>query len=275
MMAEGRLRQAEAFLQFGELEDALAALDALLDEQPGDDAARRLRAAVRQRRRDAANLQAALADLDALVAPAPDDDLQRSVILEALGDIAGAEAAVARARAARPDDERAAQRHFRLLLRRRDFDAARRLLAHQPQAWDWLAAAGELEAEAGDEPAAIAHFTAALADFDRRFDARAEPFARPLKAALLLARAQAAAALGRFAAAEADYDAALALVPDDRRARFLRGLAAAGRGDPARALEGCRAALATSSPDERAALLALLRSLLDQDAYRPLAVLLD
>ena len=46
MMAGGRLRQAEAFLQFGELEDALAALDALLDEQPGDDAARRLRASM-------------------------------------------------------------------------------------------------------------------------------------------------------------------------------------------------------------------------------------
>lgn len=275
MMAEGRLRQAEAFLQFGELEDALAALDSLLREAPDDDAARRLRAAVHQRRRGADDLRAALADLAALRDPQPDDDLQRSVILEALGDIEGAEAAASRACAARPDDQRAAQRRFWLLLRRRDFEAARRLLATQPRAWDWLAAAGELEAEVGDEPAAIAHFTAALEDFDQRFEVEAEPFARPLRAGLLLARAQAAAALGRFALAEADYDAALALVPDDRRARFLRGLAAAGRGDPVQALEDCRAALESGRPGERADLLVLLRSLLDQDAYRPLAVLLD
>lgn len=275
MMAESRLRQAEAYLQFGQLEEALAALDGLLREAPDDDAARRLRAAVRQRRRGAGDLRAALADLAALRDPQPDDDLQRSVILEALGDVEGAEVAAARVCAARPDDQRAARRHFGLLLRRRDFEAARRLLAAQPRAWDWLAAAGELEAEAGDEPAAIAHFTAALEDFDQHFDVEAKPFARPLKAGLLLARARAAAVLGRFASAEADYDAALALVPDDRRARFLRGLAAAGRGDPARALEDCRAALENGSPRERADLLALLRGLLDQDVYQPLAILLE
>ncbi|MEO8393720.1 MAG: hypothetical protein ABI700_12085, partial [Chloroflexota bacterium] len=92
---------AEAFIQTGELGDALDALNQHLQAQPDDEGARRLRASVLLHLPNRA--REALADLDALAAPSTDDLLLRAQTLEALGDSEAAFAAIEQAWSAHHD----------------------------------------------------------------------------------------------------------------------------------------------------------------------------
>jgi tetratricopeptide (TPR) repeat protein len=275
------LQLAESFLNAGELTDALEILDQHLQSQPDDDQARRLRAAINARLPGADALNTALADLDALrVTTAPDVGLQ-AILLERLGQVEEAAAVCERGCAAYPDDERLLEQWLRLLQNLGAIDRARELVAVQGQqreSWRWWQWAGDLAAEAGDDPAAAGHYTAALTMLRERHDVQpANIHTQPdtaavLYARLLLARGGAWLRLDHNAAAEADYREAALILPDDPVIGFNRGLLAARRGDLDMARRLCEQALAAAGP----ALTAHLRTAVNDDPrYAPLRSWLD
>lgn len=180
------LQMAEAFIQAGELSEALEMLNAHLVAHPKDAEALRLRAALRLRLRAEADLRAGLADLDALPEPDADDHIQRSIILGELGEWPAARDAAAAARALRPTDERIAERYLVTLERCGDFAAARRLLEALPRTWRWLEWAGDLARETGDPAAAAQHYAAALAHLETRMDTINDALAGSLRAVIAL-----------------------------------------------------------------------------------------
>lgn len=247
---------AEAFLQVGEIEDALATLDAHLATDPADLDARRLRAAILTRADEPAALRRALADLDAL----PDDTrLQRSVILERLGEPEAAAAALGDA-AADPLIERRVQ----LALAYGDYAAAERALA-RVRRWNsrWGQWAGDVQTAAGDHAAARDHYRRALVLLDTYSDTTRNPAMAAFKAGLRLRLGHACRRLGDLAAAEAHYAAAEAIIPDDPLIPFCRGLVACLGGDADRARDLCCAAHARASEHLRGQMRALLAENMD------------
>jgi tetratricopeptide (TPR) repeat protein len=195
---------AEAFLQAGELPDALTTLDSHLSAHPGDDEARRLRAQIRLRQATPESLSAALADLDALGTPAPADWLTRSAAAERLGDLKAAAAAVEAALKLQPGDERLTERLITLHMQAGQLGAARALLAALPRRWAWLRLQGDLEDQAGDGWEAIRCYAGALQDFDQHHPSP-NPFMLALKAEIIARRAAQYARLGVTEAADLDY----------------------------------------------------------------------
>lgn len=229
---------AEAFIQAGELADALDALDTHLAAHPGDDTARRLRAAARARLGGETNWRAALADLDALSDRTATDEVQRAILLLHVNDAAGARAALARARELAPDDERILERYIDTL----DTADARALVDTLPKTWGWLKKAGDLAALAGDLEAAVAHYTAALERLNCIAPVDNAVLANQ-RALLALNRANLYFRLGRYREAAADYAAAIPAFPNDRMTPFLRGQAVYLGGDAAEGIQLCREAL--------------------------------
>ncbi len=187
-MAYSAMQMAEAFITAGELGDALDALSTHLEANPSDEAARRLRAAVRLRLDDEAEHQAALVDLDALTALDADDHVQRSIVLQRLGDWAGAHTSMEQAHALKPDDERILERYLTTLEMSGKRDAARTLVSTLPKTWRWQQIAGDLARSAGDLQAAAAHYSAALEHLEQKMDTTHDAFGANLKAVLVLKR---------------------------------------------------------------------------------------
>lgn len=263
------LELAEAFIKTGELADALDTLNQYLERSPGDEAARRLRAAVTLRTGD---LSLALADLDSLAAPSADDHSRRSVILERMGDLDGALGAMETACGLKPDDERLAERLLHLLLKRGQIDRARALVGGLPATWRWLQWAGDLAEQAGDPAAAAGRYSAALNQLDAQFSLSANASAAAIKARLLLARADCYRQTGQIDLAEADYRAAGAIVPSDPLIPFNLGLLALERGDPETALALCREAFAAANDTLRDHMRASLQG---EARYAQLSALLN
>lgn len=167
-MAYAPLQLAEAFIRAGELVDALEALDAHLEAQPGDDEARRLRVSVQRRIGGDDHLRAALADLAALTQPSADDRAQESVLYYELEDWPAACRALQAACALRPGDERLTERLVWLLEKGGDLAGARALAEAQTPSWRWAQTAGDLAREQNDLAGAGRHYRTALADFDAR-----------------------------------------------------------------------------------------------------------
>ncbi|MBL8162785.1 MAG: hypothetical protein JNJ61_12430 [Anaerolineae bacterium] len=185
-MPYSALQMADAFIQAGELPDALETLNAHLAAHADDADALRLRAALRLRLRAEADLRAGLADLDALPDLNADDHIQRSIILGELGEWPAARDAAAAARALRPADERIAERYLVTLGRCGDSATARCLLETLPRTWRWLEWSGDLARDAGDPAAAAQHYAAALAHLETRMDTINDALAANLKAVITL-----------------------------------------------------------------------------------------
>lgn len=233
------MQLAEAFIQTGELTDALEALNQHLDANPGDDATRRLRIGVLLRLADDNYLNKALADFDQLADINADDEVQRSVILERLHDSEGALEAMTRARAINPDDARLVERNLYLLAAQNKIDAALEFVRTQPRTWHWLQWEGDLLVMCGDDMMATARYGLALAQMNERYTAD-DGFITPIRARLLLTRGDAYHRLGDFAQAEKHYIAAGKLIPTDPMIPFNRGLLAMQRGSLPDALKFCR-----------------------------------
>jgi tetratricopeptide (TPR) repeat protein len=260
------MQLAEAFAQTGELDDALDALNQQLAADPHDNTARRLRAQVVARMPGADNLRAALADLDRITDPTAADALRRVVLLEQLGDAAAAAAAATNGHAAFPDDRALAERLFYLVLRRKEYAAGRALLENMPRTWNWLHKAGDLAAEDGRAEDAPGYYTAALADLEVRF-APTDDFGQGIRAMILAARARVYAALNALAAADADYAAAMALVPDDPLLPFWRGFVVADQGETQPAGDLLRAAFALANDSFKTQMRAALAAFHAQGRY--------
>lgn len=250
---------ANAFIQTGELADALDTLTQHLDAQPMDDAARRLRMGVLLRLRDEIHLRTALADFDLLSEVTADDQVQRSVILERLGDLDGAALAMEQARALKSTDDRLTERLLHLLAAQGKIVEALDQVRGQERTWRWLQWEGDLLVLVGDDQTATARYGLALAQLDARFDVEAEPYLAPIKARILLARGHAYRRLEQIEQAEAHYLEAARLIPSDPTIPFYRGLLAAQRGDLEMAISLCRAGLASASASLQENMLTMLR----------------
>jgi len=266
------LQLAEAFIQTGELHDALEALDQQIDAHPGDERARRWRAAVLLRLRDEDRLRQAEDDLRGLTAPTARDHVQRSIILEVLGDLEGAVAAMQSARDSQPEDERLAERTLQLLMAQGKLDEAQRLIETRPRTWRWLQWAGDLLVLSGNDIVAIARYGLALAQLENKTDSIENRHLGALRARLLLARADAYRRLEMIEQAEMDYVAAGNLMPDDPMITFKRGLLASLQGDRQRAADLCREALHNANQTLHAMMLAELR---ENEQYETMLKSLD
>jgi tetratricopeptide (TPR) repeat protein len=242
------LQRAQAFIEAGELRDALNALDEAIAAQP-DDEALRLRAAVNRRMKDEAFLRAAALDLERLSSPTSADYVEQSIIFEQLGDFPAAIRAmmVASDLAGGPAERnRLTEQHVRLLLTRGDTSSALELARKQPKTWRWMQWMGDIAAQAAEYNSAARYYSESLtmlADTTTADDRFADGF----RARLLLARADAHRRSGQLEFADADYVSAGFMTPTDPMIPFNRGLIAWLRGDQQGALALCRAALARAS----------------------------
>lgn len=253
------LELAAAFLQTGELNDALDALNTHLAQQPQDDRARRMRIGV-VRHLAGEHLHTALADFAQLQAPQPDDAIQHSMLLEYAARPDDALDVLAQARTRWPDDERLTERYLHLLLAREKFDAALAVAQSLPRVWRWLQWEGDVLAAQGDDMLATARYGLALARLDDVVTDSSAHYFAPIQARLLLARAGAYQRLGMLEQADEHYAAAARFVPDDPALPFNQGLLAWLRGDSQQALGLCRAALDSASDVLRENLLADLKT---------------
>ncbi len=242
------LQRAQAYIQAGELELALAALDEAV-AIAADDETLRLRAAVNRRLRGDDRLKAAALDLERLSEPTSADYLEQSIIFEQLGDFAAAIRAmmVATDLAGGPNERnRLIEQHVRLLLTRGDTVSALELARKQPKTWRWMQWMADIAVQAGDYDSAARYYSDALtmlADSTSPDDRFADGF----RARMLLARANAHRRSGHLEFADADYVTAGLLTPSDPLIPFNRGLIAWERGDRESALALCRSALERAS----------------------------
>lgn len=252
------MQLAEAFIQTGELTDALDALNQQLEAYPGDDAARRLRIGVLLRLDDDDHLHKALADFDQLANLSANDEVQRSVILERLHNLQGALDAMTRALVINPADARLIERNLHLLIVQGNTDAALELIRTQERTWRWLQWEGDLLVMSGDDIMATARYGLALAQMNERYTAD-DRFITPIRARLLLTRGDAYRRLGDVSQAEKHYIAAGKLIPTDPMISFNRGLLAIQRGSLPDALKFCRKGLEQASTALRTEMEIVLR----------------
>jgi tetratricopeptide (TPR) repeat protein len=265
------MQLAEAFIQAGELNDALEALHIHLEEHPGDPTGLRLRAAVYFQMRERQHFQAALADLNALERSTAEDEIKKATAQQYLDDLPGAEATLAAAWAEFPDDEAVAEHYFFVLMRERKFPEARMMIDAMPREWRWLNLSGDLASEYEGEAKAIDDYSRALKHMSKAFNLDTDQFAWPIQANILANRARMYATLGHYDEAEEDFLAAQERIPDDPMLPFLRGLVAADKGDLTEAVAVCGDAMSQANDVLRESMEGMLRN---NSRYAGLAMLL-
>jgi tetratricopeptide (TPR) repeat protein len=247
------LELAAAFIQTGELDDALAALNQHLEDHPEDDRVRRWRINVL---RQLDHAPSALEDFPHLSEHTPDDMLNHSVLLEQAGEVEAAIEVMTAACAHWPENERLAERSVQLLMMAGRYDTALDVVRQQPRNWRWLGWEGDLLAQMGDDMTATARYGLALAQLGEQRDS----WLGPIRARLLLARAHAYRRLEFYEQADEAYLEAKVIVPDDPMIPFLRGLLRFLQDDLETALILCRPAYAAASEVLRRQMQQELRS---------------
>jgi tetratricopeptide (TPR) repeat protein len=226
---------ANAFIQTGELVDALHALQQHLQTSPDDSDIRRLEIDVLMRLN---RYEEALAAFH-LLEPTPQDVITLSVIYERLHRIAEAISAVETALSTQPENERWTERLIHLLRLNGELPKALQYLQRMPKTWRWLQWTGDIAGEAGEWEMAITAYTEALSLLDAHDETLSPKWAAPLKARLLLARAGVYRRENILAQAEADYKAAGELIPNDPMIAFGQGLIAQLGNDSQTAADLC------------------------------------
>ncbi len=257
-MSYSPLELAVAFIQTGELEDALAAIAQHLAAQPQDDRVRRWRLTIlRQLNGDS---EQALTDLDQLAVPTADDFTQVALLLENSQDSNAALNLLADAHARWPQESRLTEVYLRLLLDHNHIDIALPIVRAQPPSWRWSEWEADLLVRQGNDAAAVAGYDQALALLDADFDTEAIAYLVPIKARLLLACAHAYRRLGAYHHAAQDYADAEQMMPDDPMIRFNRGLVAFLQDDSITAVTLCQTALTAANDSFRSQMLTTLQA---------------
>ncbi|MCC6614843.1 MAG: hypothetical protein IT320_15285 [Anaerolineae bacterium] len=259
------LEKAQAFIDAGELDQALTTLDEAIAGDAEDEALR-LRAAIYRRLNDEEHLRAAALDLERLSDPTSADYVEQSIIFEQLSDFAAAIRAmmVATDLAGGPTERnRLTEQHVRLLLTRGDTHSALELARKQPKTWRWMQWMGDIAAQAGDYGLAARSYSDSLTMLTDTTTPD-DRFVDGFRARLLLARADAQRRNGQLEFADADYASAGLLTPTDQMIPFNRGLIAWERGDHDAALKLCRAAMERASEPMQDY---MRRALLEQPEY--------
>lgn len=239
---------AEAFIQTGELDDALDTVSQYLTTAPDDEDMRRLRIEICSHLDDPTHIRLALEDMQYISTWQPPDYMIHSVLLEKAGQRQDSINVLREAYDRHPDDERLIERYVHLLRVQGSVDEAQavvaRMIGDQPDSWRWLQWAGDLEMDAQDYAAAEAYYSSAIDALEQRYAIsahdtaaiRTEAHAAPaavlaVYARLRIARGYVLAKLEQLEQADDDYAAAARLIPDDAMIPFRRGLLAAKRGD--------------------------------------------
>ncbi|MCA9909253.1 MAG: hypothetical protein KC519_11435 [Anaerolineae bacterium] len=267
------LQKAQAFIDAGELNEALNTLNEAIATEMSDEAFR-LRAAICRRLNSEEHLRAAALDLERLSDPTSADYVEQSIIFEQLGDFAAAIRAmmVATDLAGGPTERnRLTEQHVRLLLTRGDTHSALELARKQPKTWRWMQWMGDIATRAGDYPLAARSYSESLTMLVDTTSAD-DRFVDGFRARLLLARADAQRRSGQLEFADADYVSAALLTPTDQMIPFNRGLIAWERGDRDVALQLCRSAVERASEPMQDY---MRRALLEQPEYEPILKAID
>ena len=240
-MTYSPLELAAAFIQTGELDEALAALDQHLDECPADDDSRRTQIKVL---RHLGQTERAVDAFKLLADPAPNDIINLSTLHEETGNLAQAIAHMTEACVRWPSHERLAERYIQLLMKDGQHEVALEVVRQQPPNWRWLGWEGDLLAATGDDLTATARYGLALAQLGDS----PERWLGPVRARLLLARAHAYRRQAFYEQAEAHYREAETMITDDPLIPFFLGVVCylqAGDVDAGRAL--CKQAYVAAS----------------------------
>ena len=264
------LELAGAFIQAGELDDALNALDQHLETTPTDNRARRMRIQVLRHLGGEDHLHAALADINRLNDPTANDASLHSLLLQQSGDLTRAVAVLSEAHVRWSDDERLTERYLELLITSDQIQTALELARSQPRTWRWLGWEGDVLARLGDDMLATARYGLALNQLDKQFSD--ENYMAPIKARMLLARAHAYRRLSMFEQADTHYQAAAAIIPNDPMIPFLRGLVAFNQDDQQHALDLCQQAYRMANAMLRGQMVDELRH---DPRYQPLLTALE
>jgi tetratricopeptide (TPR) repeat protein len=265
------MQLADAFIQTGELQDALDALDQQLKSNPADDEARRLRIQVLMRIPGDANLQAATMDFQKLSSMTAHDAISHYEVLTKLGE---GEAAFQVLEGAWENDhtDRLAEVFIQCLLSRGDGGYALDVSGSMPKTWRWLNWDGDAAVVLADHHLALDYYSQALNDLQQRMNGTENAFTANIKASILLKRGEMRQQIGQLVEADTDYQAAEAIIPSDPMIPFKRGLLALLRGDLQQAENLCYAAWGASSETLRDEMRQALHK---HEHYAPLIALLD
>lgn len=263
------LTLANAFIQTGELDDALDALNQHLEAKPEDDEARRLRVQVLMRMEGKIQWEAIMEDSLALKKPTVDDYVKMSSLSEQMNDYDSALFFTVEALKLQPDDNRLIERRVRLMLEAEgDPIIVDQLLEQLPEHWRWSGWRGEIALLQGNFDRAVEQFSAALSHLEQTMDTTNVAFAANLKAQILLKRASVHHNIQALAEADADYAAAEQIIPDDPMIRFNRGLIAFLQEDSERGIALCRDAYANAPAALRDE---MQKALAEDERYAPIA----
>ncbi len=274
------IERAEAYIQAGELTDALDALNEHLSAHPDDDQARRMRIGVlsRSAHSDPAHaemhLRAALDDVTQLSTLTIEDQITRYQLhLRLGGDAAGHQLLLdlIAERDGSPRDLRLIELLLESLYRRGESAQAIQLLFDLPKTWRYLQWNGDFHALNGDHRVALDYYCSALDQLDETTQhtlPSGQPFIANLRAQILLRRAEMYRTLALFKDAAVDLADAEALIPKDMTIRFKRGVMLYLSGQHEDGLSLCRSALDAAKPDSLQA--EMLRSLDDDERYAPI-----
>ena len=263
------IQLAVAFIQTGELSDALDAINRHLASAPQDDDGHRMRAELLMRQEATDALNAALTDLETINTLLPHDYLLRATLLRRLHRTHEAIQTLSRGHERFPDDERLLEQLVQLLRDVGDLQQARALvLQRPPDDWQWRSWAGELAAADGDATAAIDHFSAAIDHLRTRYDLDGEQPAQLADmmqmtvagafARLHLNRGSVYQQRGQLPEAAYDFAVAARMLPGDVSITLKRGIVAWLDDDPQTAVALCREALTATSENLRTILAAML-----------------
>ena len=262
---------ANAFIQAGELDDALDALNQHLEANPEDDEARRLRVQVLSRKRDLASLERGLADLAQLGNATADDYLMHIRLLNehpAQRDFEKLLEVAKKGHDQFPHDQRLTERYLEYLMVLGRWQEAEPLIAAQPNSWRWLQWAADYALQFDAFDRAAQYFSDALTAVEKNFGATSNDFIANLKAQILLKRADVYQRLQSLAQADADYAAAEQIIPNDPMIAFNRGLIALLQGDSERGIALCRDAYANAPAALREE---MQKALAEDERYAPIA----